>query len=81
MQRKLVSVEKARSDYGVVLAPESLELDVAASEKLRAQLRQKRGAVSKFTFGPVPEPIGIRLKDLAPETESVSQKASSQAAS
>ena len=81
VQRKLVSLEKARSDYGVVLDPESLELDVAASEKLRAQLRQERGAVSKFTFGPVPEPIGIRLKDLAPEAESVSQRASSQAAS
>jgi N-methylhydantoinase B len=64
--RKLVSPEKARRDYGVVLKESlvagrwSLEVDYAATEELRARKRQERGPVPTFTFGPTPEPIGIR---------------------
>jgi N-methylhydantoinase B len=63
VRRKLVSVEKARSDYGVVIHPQTLKADAAESEKARAAIRTRRGAVDKFTFGPVPEAIGIRRHD------------------
>jgi N-methylhydantoinase B len=58
--RKLVSLEKAERDYGVVLDPVTLEVDVEATERLRAEKRRQRGPVPIFTFGPVPEPIGIK---------------------
>ena len=35
----LVSVEGARRDYGVVIDPQTLTVDMAATEKLRAQMR------------------------------------------
>ncbi|MCS6804627.1 MAG: hydantoinase B/oxoprolinase family protein [Acidobacteriota bacterium] len=57
--RKLVSIEKARRDYGVVLDPTTLEIDHAATESLRASMRRERGEVPMFTFGPTPEPIGV----------------------
>jgi hypothetical protein len=40
-----VSVQSARADYGVVIAPESLELDLQATENLRAEMaaEQKGG--------------------------------------
>jgi len=55
----LVSLGKARTDYGVVLNSETLETDVRASEQLREEMRRKRGEVPAFTFGPTPKPIGI----------------------
>ena len=58
--RKLVSLEKARRDYGVVLNPETLEIDHSATEERRAKIRQMRGPVPTFTFGPTPEPIGLK---------------------
>lgn len=58
--RKLVSLEKARRDYGVVLDPQTLAVDYEATERLRATMRQQRGPVPTFTFGPVPEPIGVK---------------------
>ena len=67
VRRKLVSLEKARRDYGVVLDPATLEIEEAATGQLRAQIRRRRGAVSTFTFGPVPENIG--LKRAAQETQ------------
>lgn len=57
--RKLVSLEKARRDYGVVLDPKTLEIDHRATESLRAKMRRERGPVPTFTFGPTPEPIGV----------------------
>jgi N-methylhydantoinase B len=57
--RKLVSLEKAQRDYGVVLDPNTLEVNVAETESLRARIRQERGTVPTFTFGPTPEPIGV----------------------
>jgi N-methylhydantoinase B len=57
--RKLVSLEKARRDYGVVLDPRTLAVDDEATNELRAKIRQARGPLPTFTFGPTPEPIGI----------------------
>jgi N-methylhydantoinase B len=55
----LVSIEKARSDYGVVLDAKTLDIDVSATEKLRADLREKRGEFPLFSIGDVPEAIGV----------------------
>jgi N-methylhydantoinase B len=59
VRRGLVSPEKAHRDYGVVLDEGTHELDVPATEQRRAHLRAARGAPELFTFGPVPEPIGL----------------------
>jgi N-methylhydantoinase B len=63
VQRHLVSVEKAQRDYAVVLDPATRELDRKATEELRLKRRQVRQPISKFTFGPRPEPIGIKRKN------------------
>ena len=60
VRRKLVSVDKARADYGVVLSPETVEVDMAATNQLRKRIRQDRGEAGKFTFGPIPEAIGVQ---------------------
>ncbi|MCS7158630.1 MAG: hydantoinase B/oxoprolinase family protein [Blastocatellia bacterium] len=57
--RGLVSREKAERDYGVVLDPTTWEIDWAATENRRRELRQQRGPIPIFTFGPAPEPIGV----------------------
>jgi N-methylhydantoinase B len=46
----VVSVERAASDYGVVVA--GGRADLAATEALRATQSQTRGPASKFDFGP-----------------------------
>jgi N-methylhydantoinase B len=63
VKRHLVSIQKAHSDYGVVMDPHTLKADAAASAKLRGRMKTERGPVAKFTFGPVPEAIGIRKQD------------------
>ncbi|HEX2913407.1 MAG TPA: hydantoinase B/oxoprolinase family protein [Chloroflexia bacterium] len=50
--RGLVSVEKAFRDYGVVVNPDSLEVDEAATNTRREELRVSRGEVSTYDFGP-----------------------------
>ena len=35
-----VSIERAKEDYGVVISPETLEIDANASEKLRTSLKE-----------------------------------------
>ena len=60
VRRKLISREKAQHDYGVLLNEKTLAIDGAGTEKLRGQMRDARGSVSTFTFGPVPEPIGLK---------------------
>ena len=55
----LVSAGKAKSDYGVVLDETTLDIDVTATAKLRAKLRKARGGYETFTYGPVPEAIGV----------------------
>lgn len=37
-----VSVESAERDYGVVIDPHTLEIDIKATERLRKQMREKR---------------------------------------
>lgn len=54
---RLVSVEKARSDYGVVFDPETFLVDVAASDLLREEIRVAWGELPVFDFGPRPEPL------------------------
>jgi N-methylhydantoinase B len=49
-----VSVAAARDDYGVVItgAPDAAEVDVPATEALRAEVRARRGEVAFFDRGP-----------------------------
>jgi N-methylhydantoinase B len=47
----LVSLERASSDYGVVLTA-SGEVDAAATQAMRAQIAAERGPVKPFDFGP-----------------------------
>jgi N-methylhydantoinase B len=60
VRRRLLSLEKARTDYGVVLHPKSFELDAKATDELRRKTRVERGEIKKYTFGPMPEAIGVR---------------------
>lgn len=57
--RQLVSRERARTDYGVVLDEETLEIDEVQTTTLRAELRAQRGPVEIFTFGPTPALMGV----------------------
>ena len=61
--RELVSADKARADYGVVLDPDTGEVDVEATRTLRAELRQRRGTTSTFDFGPPLETLRARCKE------------------
>lgn len=61
--RELVSADKARADYGVVLDPDTGEVDVEATRTLRAELRQRRGATPTFDFGPPLETLLARCKE------------------
>lgn len=54
----LVSAEKAKSDYGVVLNAD-LSVDDSATETLRVSLREQRGEFPLFSIGDVPEAIGV----------------------
>ncbi len=59
VKNDLVSVEKAKSDYGVVLDAKTFEIDESATETLRAKLREERGEPDLFSLGEVPEAIGV----------------------
>ncbi len=59
VRRKLVSVDKARADYGVALSSNG-DVDSAATNELRTRLRQSRGEIGKFSFGPIPPAIGVQ---------------------
>ena len=50
--RELVSIEKARNDYGVVIDAETLKVDADATRQLREQIAQARGEKQTFDFGP-----------------------------
>ena len=65
VRRGLVSREKACRDYGVVLDGQSVEVDEEQTKQLRERLRAQRGVPSTFTFGPVPELIGVMAGDQA----------------
>lgn len=49
----LVSVERAETDYGVVFTPDN-EVDVTATEALRAKMKSDRGEAEPFDFGFIP---------------------------
>jgi N-methylhydantoinase B len=57
MRDGLVSAEKARAEYGVVVG------DPVATEQLRQRLRRERGEPSDFDFGPPIEEILARAKE------------------
>ena len=61
--RELVSADKARADYGVVLDPDTGKVDVEVTRTLRAELRQRRGATPTFDFGPPLETLLARCKE------------------
>ncbi len=44
VQGGIISVKAAREHYGVVVDPESFELDAAATDKLRTKMRSRKGA-------------------------------------
>jgi N-methylhydantoinase B len=55
----LVSIEKAQRDYGVVLNAADFSIDEAATEKLRREMREKRGEYPLFSMSEVPAPLGV----------------------
>lgn len=63
VRKGLVSIEKARRDYGVVLDTTTLEPDLQATIALREQLRAARGAVPDFNFGPLLAEIIARCRE------------------
>lgn len=54
VRHQLVSRDKARSDYGVVLS-KAADVDEAASDTLRSAMRESRGEPSQFDFGELVE--------------------------
>jgi N-methylhydantoinase B len=56
-------VEKARDAYGVVIDPDTFEIDNAATEELRKRLKQERGEPKPFDFGPPLEEILAKCKE------------------
>jgi len=55
VERKLVSLESARRDYGVIMDPDSLEVDRSATETLRRRLADERGPIKLIDRGPYAE--------------------------
>ena len=69
--RKLVSIESAEKDYGVVLDPSSYEVDLPATEKLRKQIAEERGPTKLIDRGPYAETLIAKglIKVSDPELE------------
>ena len=61
--RELVSVEKAASDYGVVFDPATSEVDEDATQALRQRMRESRGELQTFDFGPPLQELLARCKE------------------
>ncbi|NNL85432.1 MAG: hydantoinase B/oxoprolinase family protein, partial [Myxococcales bacterium] len=55
--RKLVSHESAERDYGVVMDPESHEIDLSATERRRRELADERGPTKLIDRGPYAETL------------------------
>jgi N-methylhydantoinase B len=49
--RKLLTADRARQDYGVVLSGPQFELDHRATDELRESMRRKRKLRKLFDFG------------------------------
>ena len=61
--RELVSVEKARRDYGVVIDSQTRQVEEAATQALREQMAQERGPIKTFDFGPPLPELLARCKE------------------
>jgi N-methylhydantoinase B len=61
VRSRLVTVEAARSEYGVVVSADG-QVDDAATEGLRAELRAGRDDLPQFEFGPVPPVEELRRR-------------------
>jgi hypothetical protein len=61
--RELVSLEKARSDYGVVIDLQTQQVDEAASTALRETMAKQRGPQQTFDFGPPLPELLARCKE------------------
>jgi hypothetical protein len=61
--KELVSLQKARQDYGVVINPELRQVDAEATQKLRAEIACERGPAKTFDFGPPLEELLARCKE------------------
>ena len=61
--RELVSPEKARRDYGVVIDLQTLQMDDAATRALREQMAKERGPIKTFDFGRPLHELLARCKD------------------
>ena len=61
--RELVSVEKAASDYGVVYDPATSEVDEEATRALRQRMKESRGEIHTFDFGPPLQELLARCKE------------------
>jgi hypothetical protein len=61
--RELVSPEKARRDYGVVIDPQTLAMDETATRALREQIVKERGLVQTFDFGRPLQELLARCKE------------------
>ncbi len=59
VKNDLVSIEKAESDYGVILDAYTFEIEVSTTETLRNKMREERGETDLFSFGEIPTPIGV----------------------
>ena len=55
--RRLVSIESAEREYGVSMDPDSHEVDVSATEKLKKQIAEKRGPTKLIDRGPYAETL------------------------
>jgi N-methylhydantoinase B len=62
---RLVSPEKARDEYGVVIDAKTFVVDEEATKKLRADIASKRGPAVPFDMGP---PLAEILKNCKAET-------------
>jgi N-methylhydantoinase B len=49
--RQLASIEKARESYGVILNPETFEIQKEQTEALRQDIRNSRGELKSFDYG------------------------------
>ena len=63
--RDLVSIAKAKKDYGVVLDPETKVVDQSKTKRLRSQMKNERGDTQTFDFGP---PLPELLENCEKET-------------
>ncbi|MEQ9449248.1 MAG: hypothetical protein RLN70_10140 [Rhodospirillaceae bacterium] len=55
--RRLVSHESAERDYGVVMDPETFEVDESATERKRKEIAEERGPVKLIDRGPYAETL------------------------